>query len=111
MRCMSSGAPPEGADVIRDKLADWERFIHADDELDPSVHGLAHYQFEAIHPFHDGNGRTGTRHQHLDADRGWPPSRPDPLSVARDHRAKERLLPIATGVTADDAWIDWILRA
>lgn len=53
-------APPEGADVIRGKLADWERFIHADDGLDPLVRmAVAHYQFEAIHPFHDGNGRTG----------------------------------------------------
>jgi Fic family protein len=53
-------APPEGEDLIRDKLAAWERFVHADDELDPVVRmAAAHYQFEAIHPFTDGNGRTG----------------------------------------------------
>lgn len=53
-------APPEGADVIRDKLSDWERFIHADNDLDPVIRmAAAHYQFEAIHPFCDGNGRTG----------------------------------------------------
>lgn len=53
-------APPEGRDLILDKLAAWERFIHADDDLDPLVRmAVAHYQFEAIHPFHDGNGRTG----------------------------------------------------
>lgn len=28
-------APPEGADVIREKLSAWERFVHADDDLDP----------------------------------------------------------------------------
>ncbi|MEB0160928.1 Fic family protein, partial [Pseudomonas sp. AH2 (2023)] len=53
-------APPEGADLIREKLAEWERFVHADDDLDPLLRmAVAHYQFEAIHPFHDGNGRTG----------------------------------------------------
>jgi Fic family protein len=53
-------SPPEGADLIRNKLANWESFIHADDGLDPLVRmAVAHYQFEAIHPFHDGNGRTG----------------------------------------------------
>src|SRR5262245_15972616 len=53
-------APPEGADLIREKLAAWERFVHADDDLDPLVRmAVAHYQFEAIHPFHDGNGRAG----------------------------------------------------
>ncbi len=52
-------APPEGADLIREKLSAWERFVHAEDDLDPLVRmAVAHYQFEAIHPFHDGNGRT-----------------------------------------------------
>ena len=52
--------PPSGEDTIREKLADLERFIHADDALDPLVKmALMHYQFEAIHPFVDGNGRTG----------------------------------------------------
>ncbi|MDO8303158.1 MAG: Fic family protein [Sedimentisphaerales bacterium] len=52
--------PPTGEAVIRDKLGDLERFIHADDIFDPLVRlAITHYQFEAIHPFHDGNGRTG----------------------------------------------------
>lgn len=52
--------PPEGEQVIRDKLANLEAFIHADDGLDPLVKlAVIHYQFEAIHPFVDGNGRTG----------------------------------------------------
>jgi Fic family protein len=88
-------APPEGHDLIVDKLSDWERFIHAgDDGLDPLVRmALAHYQFEAIHPFHDGNGRTGARPQHPHAHRERPPQRPDPLPLALDHRPQERLLP------------------
>lgn len=52
--------PPEGEDLLRDKLANWERFIHNETEVDPLVRmAVMHYQFEAIHPFTDGNGRTG----------------------------------------------------
>lgn len=52
--------PPVGAAVIRDKLANLEQFIHADDGIDPLIKmAVMHYQFEAIHPFPDGNGRTG----------------------------------------------------
>ena len=52
--------PPEGESVIRDKMAQLESFINSDSELDPLIKmALAHYQFEAIHPFADGNGRTG----------------------------------------------------
>lgn len=52
--------PPEGEQVIRELLSNWERFINEHDELDPLVvMAIGHYQFEAIHPFPDGNGRTG----------------------------------------------------
>lgn len=52
--------PPSGEQVIRDKLANLEQFIHAEDDLDPLIKmAVVHYQFEAIHPFPDGNGRTG----------------------------------------------------
>ena len=52
--------PPEGESIIRDKLANLESFIHAEDGLDQLVRlAVIHYQFEAIHPFPDGNGRTG----------------------------------------------------
>ena len=52
--------PPEGEAVIRDKLRDLENFMRADDSLDVLVKmALEHYQFEAIHPFPDCNGRTG----------------------------------------------------
>lgn len=41
-------------------LADLERFIHEESDLPPLLRvGLIHYQFEAIHPFLDGNGRVG----------------------------------------------------
>ena len=52
--------PPEGEDVIRGKLANWERYMHEAEEIDPLIRlAVMHYQFEAIHPFVDGNGRTG----------------------------------------------------
>lgn len=52
--------PPVGDSVIRDKLSDLERYIHADDDVDPLIKmAVMQYQFEAIHPFPDGNGRVG----------------------------------------------------
>ena len=49
--------PPPGE--VEPCLAAWERFLH-ESNLPPLVTiGLAHYQFEAIHPFRDGNGRVG----------------------------------------------------
>ncbi len=52
--------PPEGDELLRNLLANWERFLHEETEIDPLVRmAVGHYQFEAIHPFTDGNGRTG----------------------------------------------------
>lgn len=53
--------PPEGAALLRDLLANWEQYLHSvDPDTDPLVRlAVQHYQFEAIHPFSDGNGRTG----------------------------------------------------
>ncbi len=52
--------PPVGEQLLRDKLTNWEVFLHGNEDLDPLVKmAIAHYQFEAIHPFTDGNGRTG----------------------------------------------------
>ena len=52
--------PPEGEDRLRRLLANWERFLHDETDLDPLLRmAVGHYQFEAIHPFTDGNGRTG----------------------------------------------------
>jgi Fic family protein len=50
---------PPPPDELMACLGEWEKFLH-DDSLPPLVHAaLAHSQFEAIHPFLDGNGRVG----------------------------------------------------
>ena len=52
--------PPVGEQIIRDKLKNLEDYIHGDDATDPLIKlAVIHFQFEAIHPFTDGNGRTG----------------------------------------------------
>jgi len=52
--------PPEGETLLREKLANWETYLHEQEDVDVLVRmAIGHYQFEAIHPFTDGNGRTG----------------------------------------------------
>ena len=51
---------PPPPDVVPEALATLEQWIHSSDPLPPLVRaGLAHVQFETIHPFLDGNGRIG----------------------------------------------------
>jgi Fic family protein len=51
---------PPPPDHVNDALADWERFLHVRDQMPDLVQcAIMHEQFEAIHPFLDGNGRVG----------------------------------------------------
>ena len=51
---------PPPPHMLSELLLDWERFVNEESELPPLVQcALMHYQFEAIHPYLDGNGRVG----------------------------------------------------
>ncbi|MEX2562896.1 MAG: Fic family protein [Nitriliruptoraceae bacterium] len=50
---------PPPVEAMNEALTDLERFLHEDDLPSLVALALAHYQFEAIHPFLDGNGRVG----------------------------------------------------
>ena len=102
--------PPVGEALLREKLANWERFIHKQKEIDPLIRmAVAHYQFEAIHPFTDGNGRTGrVLNQLMLVEQGLLDLPVLYLSryVIR-HKANYYRLLLA--VTRDAAWEKWIL--
>lgn len=52
--------PPVGEALLRAKLWNWEQYLNEQIDVDPLIRmAIGHYQFEAIHPFTDGNGRTG----------------------------------------------------
>ena len=103
-------APPEGASVIRAKLSAWERFIHADDDLDPLVRmAVAHYQFEAIHPFHDGNGRTGRVLNILMLIEAGLLDEPILYLSRAIIDRKNDYYRLLWAVTAKSAWTDWVL--
>lgn len=102
--------PPEGAEVIRQKLANWEQYLHTDDGVDPIIRmAVGHYQFEAIHPFPDGNGRTGRALNILYLiDKGLLDLPILYLSqyINQNREAYYRLL---TRVTTEQEWEPWVL--
>lgn len=102
--------PPHGQEHLRSLLANWERFLHDETTLDPLIRMAAgHYQFEAIHPFIDGNGRTGrilnllflVEQGLLDV-----PVLYLSRAIIQQRAAYYRLL---NAVTARDEWEPWIL--
>jgi Fic family protein len=102
--------PPEGEALLRELLANWERFLHEEASLDPLIRmAVAHYQFEAIHPFTDGNGRTGRILNSLFlVEAGLLPL--PILYLSRyiiGHKSEYYRLLLA--VTRDDAWEEWVL--
>jgi Fic family protein len=102
--------PPEGEDLLRGLLANWERFLHDATDLDPLIRmAVGHYQFKAIHPFTEGNGRTGRILNLLFlVEQGLLEQPVLYLSRAIIRRRTEyyRLL---NAVTRNDAWEPWVL--
>ena len=103
-------APPAGESLLRDLLANWERFLHNEIEIDPLIRmAAAHYQFEAIHPFTDGNGRTGRVLNSLFLIQENLLTLPI-LYLSRyiiTHKAD--YYGLLLGVTREEAWEPWIL--
>ncbi len=102
--------PPEGEALLLDLLANWERFLNGAKDLDPLIRlAVGHYQFEAIHPFTDGNGRTGRVLNSLfliqEGLLGLPILYLSRYVVDR----KADYYRLLLGVTRDGAWEEWIL--
>ncbi len=102
--------PPVGQKLLQAKLDNWADFMHRNTELDPLVRmAIQHYQFEAIHPFVDGNGRTGRILNILFlVEHGLLTSPILYLSryVIRNKAAYYRLLQ---NVTKEQSWEPWIM--
>ena len=102
--------PPVGESVIRDKLANLEKFLYADDGLDPLVKmAVLHYQFEAIHPFEDGNGRTGRIINLLYLVQAGLLDIPVLFLSRYILEHKQDYYALLRGVTEQQAWEPWLL--
>ncbi len=102
--------PPEGEALLRDLLANWERFLHNEIDMDPLVRmAVGHYQFEAIHPFIDGNGRTGRVLNSLFLIEQELLNLPI-LYLSRYIIAnKQEYYRLLLAVTAEERWEEWLL--
>jgi len=102
--------PPEGLDRLRDLLANWERFLHEGSDLDPLIRmAVGHYQFEAIHPFTDGNGRTGRILNLLFLVEQGLLDQPVLYLSRAIIRRRIDYYRLLNGVTRDAAWEPWVL--
>jgi len=103
--------PPCCRDVILDKLHNWITVANSrSDDIDPLIKmAILHYQFEAIHPFKDGNGRTGrvinvlllSAYDLLD----------DPVLYLSKYinEHKNDYYRLLLGVTENNNWEEWLL--
>ncbi|MDO5049264.1 MAG: Fic/DOC family N-terminal domain-containing protein [Actinomycetaceae bacterium] len=102
--------PPEGKNVILGHLAAWEEFLHGEDLLDPLIKlALLHYQFEAIHPFPDGNGRTGRILNVLYLVHEGMLDNPITYLSGYIVQHKAEYYRRLNAVTQDGEWIPWVL--
>ncbi len=102
--------PPEGEQLLRELLADWERYLHEDSEIDPLIRmAILHYQFEAIHPFTDGNGRTGRILNILVLIQAGLLDIPTLYLSRHILRTKGQYYTLLQGVTLRGEWEPWIL--
>lgn len=102
--------PPDGEPLLRVLLDNWVSFLHREDDVDPLIKmAVSHYQFEAIHPFGDGSGRTGRVLNVLyliEQELLTLPTLYLSHFIVRNKAEYYRLL---NQVTSDQAWEDWVL--
>lgn len=102
--------PPVGKEVLLNHLGAWEEFIHDHRGIDPlTAMALAHYQFEAIHPFRDGNGRTGRILNVLFLMEAGLLQYPILYISGYIVRHKDEYYRLLRGVTEDQDWVSWII--
>jgi Fic family protein len=102
--------PPEGEAHLRDLLANWEKFLNEATDVDPVVRmAVLHYQFEAIHPFPDGNGRTGRILNILSLIQDGLLELPTLYMSRHILRTKGEYYRLIGRVTAHKEWEPWIL--
>ena len=90
-------------------LDDFEKFLHDSDSIEPLVRTfLAHYQFEAIHPFVDGNGRVGRALLSLTAFTWANLSRPWLYLSPFFDRHKDEYIDRLFAVSTTGAWDEWL---
>jgi Fic family protein len=103
--------PPCCEDVLKEKLTALERFINDPDSspLDPLIKmAFIHYQFEAIHPFADGNGRTGRIVNALYMVQQGLLSQPVLYLSFYIVKYKTEYYQLLRGVTEENNWHDWV---
>lgn len=104
--------PPCCEDVLRDKLSALEQFINDTDLslVDPLIKmALIHYQFESIHPFVDGNGRTGRIINALYLVQQELLSQPVLYLSSYIVKYKTEYYQLLRGVTEKNNWHDWVM--
>ncbi len=103
--------PPDGEERLRELLTNWQDYVHQEsDGVDPLIKlAVQHYQFEAIHPFSDGNGRTGRIINLLYLiQRGLLDT---PILYLSGYIIKNKTdyYRKLLQVTTDGAWVEWVL--
>ena len=107
--------PPPHGDLLINGMSDWEKWIHAEDDYPLLVKiAMAHYQFETLHPFSDGNGRLGrlivTLQLVTEGALTYPLLNLSPWLEERKDEYKDLLLGISA--TGDfDSWIQFFCEA
>ena len=104
--------PPQDANDVRRLMGDLERFIHDEPPfvVDPLVKmALIHHQFESIHPFYDGNGRTGRIINVLYLVKEGLMDIPVLYLSRHIVRTKPGYYRLLQAVREHDAWEEWVL--